>query len=89
MLDLGEDAVGRLATLLGCPRESLTAFAALSDADLTLLADAIDASFARRRELLDSELARTLPAGAAPAVASLLRSPGIPPLRKLLIGRGR
>jgi hypothetical protein len=76
-----------VAALLHRPRESLTAFKSLTPAQLTLLADAIEASFERRSEEIDRELQRTLSPATAPLVAAILRSHGVPSLRRRLIGR--
>ena len=84
MLDPGSDPLGRLAGLLRRPRESLTAFSRLEPHQLTFLADAIEAAFARRTHEVDVELTRMFSPQAAPHVARLLRGYGFPSLKDLL-----
>jgi hypothetical protein len=63
----GRDALGRLADSVGRPRASLAAFSGLSPQQLTLLADAVEATVERRRTEIDRALSRVFrgPAGAA------------------------
>ena len=60
MTDAGTDALGRLAQSVGRPRSSLTAFSRLSEAQLTVLADAVEATAERRRDEVDAALERAL-----------------------------
>jgi hypothetical protein len=86
VLDPGSDGLGRLASALDRPRASLAAFSSLSEDQLAVLVDAIEATVVRRSDEVDAALARAFPEVAAPLVSAALRSQGRTRLRRL-IGR--
>jgi len=76
VLDPGSDALGRLANSLGRPRASLAAFSSLSEQQLTLLTEAIEATAQRRHAEVDAALFRAFPDAAATVLAGALRRRG-------------
>jgi hypothetical protein len=71
--DPAADPLGALARSLDRPRESLSAFAALTPDQLELLTTAIEETHHRRQREIEQALQRSLPRLLSPAVARTLR----------------
>jgi hypothetical protein len=81
------DALAQLAASVNRPPASLPAFSALAPEQLRGLANAIEATSARRQREVDAELARALPQLPGPTVVKLLRGPGLARLRRIVLDR--
>jgi hypothetical protein len=84
-----DDALAQLAAALKRPPASLSAFSRLDREQIALLTAAVKATCERRREEIDTELARAFPAPIGPLFVRPLRGPGFAPLRHALIRRSQ
>jgi hypothetical protein len=85
-----DDALGALAAAVERPRESLSAFAALTPAQLNLLTQAVQGTATRRQAEIDAAIRRALPRLLSGGVARVLRGrPELERMRALLAQRAR